>query len=442
MAKRRHLPANDPRPSAWTYRRGERLFLVAIVVTVAAGMLAITLGSGRKLTDIGWLDALPLCLFAGGAAMTHLALVACGSRCDTRIPGLTLLLAGIGLILQTRLQGVPATTSFRPTDAALPLGMAFMVACTVLFRRGRWRLLAAMRWPAWAGSLAVLGAVFLVGHRFRGALFLPGNINPTEITKVLLVLFAAGYIHARQTAIQEGPILPLLNTSYYLFAFCWILPLGMLIALRDLGMVLILGLIGILMLWLATRRRILLFGMVATAAAAALPCLVFLPHARRRVDAWLNPFDDPTGAGWQVLQSLTAFYNGGMWGRGIGEGTPQLVPIAGSDFIYAAIGEELGFVGCLLIVALFFILVNRALRIGASQTELFPALVAAAYGGALGIQALINLGGVVKALPLTGVTLPFISHGGSSLLTSFIMAGLILAMSDTLESEGGSAARR
>jgi cell division protein FtsW (lipid II flippase) len=144
----------------------------------------------------------------------------------------------------------------------------------------------------------------------------------------------------------------------------------------------------------------------------------------------MDPFADETGAGWQVLQGLSALYSGGWWGSGLGAGFPHAVPIASSDFIYAAIGEELGFVGCCLLVAVYAALFAAGFSTAARAKGRFERILAAVLTALLAAQTIWNIGGVTKALPMTGIPLPFLSRGGSDLAASFVMLGLLIVLSD------------
>ncbi len=159
------------------------------------------------------------------------------------------------------------------------------------------------------------------------------------------------------------------------------------------------------------------------------------PHVRARVEIWLDPFADPLGAGYQIVQSLHAFARGGLVGTGLGEGLPMVggrlpIPEVHTDFPLAALGEELGLVGVIAILGLFFVVIERGLRIGASAADDFRAILATGLALVIGVQAFIIAAGNLKVLPLTGVTLPFVSYGGSSLLVNAIVVGLLLALSD------------
>jgi len=157
-------------------------------------------------------------------------------------------------------------------------------------------------------------------------------------------------------------------------------------------------------------------------------------HGRRRIEAWQDPFADPTGDGWQILQGLSGMHSGGLWGEGFGQGSPGYTPIARSDFIYSVVGEETGFVGGVLVVLFFLVLFARGLRIARHAQDQTGMLLGVGLTTVIAAQTFLNLGGVTKLVPLTGITLPFISHGGTSLLTAFAALGLLLAISDTASS--------
>jgi cell division protein FtsW (lipid II flippase) len=159
------------------------------------------------------------------------------------------------------------------------------------------------------------------------------------------------------------------------------------------------------------------------------------PNVRTRIELWIDPFSDPLGTGYQVVQALHAFARGGLLGVGLGAGLPTVggrlpIPEVHTDFPLAALGEELGLVGVLAILGVYLVVIERGLRIGASSTDPYRALLAVGLALVVGIQAFIIAGGTLKLLPLTGVTLPFISYGGSSLLANALVVGLLLALSD------------
>ena len=319
-------------------------------------------------------------------------------------------------------------------DYAFVVGFALLTLLALGLGGGRYRTLGTGHWIwAWAGLSLLLVLVLLVtGQRFRGAVFGAGLLTPTELLKISFVLFSATYIDREAKALSLWrfhdllppwrPLLPLVGVGAAL--------LIMLLIQRDLGMVLLLGLTLPLLLVLGTGRWGYAGYGLTLASLLGWLLLGFFEHGERRIQAWLNPFQDPTGASWQVLQGLSGMHAGGLWGDGFGAGNPEYTPIAESDFIYAVIGEELGFIGTALVLAFFLILILRGFQIAVRARSSFGLLLAAGLTTILAAQVVLNVGGVTSLLPLTGITLPFISQGGSSLVTAFALLGLLLAISD------------
>jgi cell division protein FtsW (lipid II flippase) len=189
------------------------------------------------------------------------------------------------------------------------------------------------------------------------------------------------------------------------------------------------------LLYIATARgSYVVIGFVLFLAGSWVMYQLF-GHVRQRVDVWLDPFADPRGAGFQIVQALYAFGRGGILGTGLGNGLPTVggrlpIPEIHTDFPFAALGEELGLIGVLAILGLYLVVIERGLRIAASAADDFRALLAAGLSLVVGVQALIIAAGNLKLVPLTGITLPFISYGGSSLLANAAVVGLLLALSD------------
>jgi cell division protein FtsW len=215
----------------------------------------------------------------------------------------------------------------------------------------------------------------------------------------------------------------------------WAIALLIVVIQRDLGAALLFFAVFLALVYAATGRiSLVVIGTILFFAGSAIMADLF-PHVRARVEIWLDPFADPLGAGYQVVQSLHAFARGGLVGTGLGEGLPMVggrlpIPEVHTDFPLAALGEELGLVGVIAILGLFFVVIERGLRIGAAAADDFRAILATGLALVVGVQAFIIAAGNLKVLPLTGVTLPFISYGGSSLLVNAIVVGLLLALSD------------
>jgi cell division protein FtsW len=215
----------------------------------------------------------------------------------------------------------------------------------------------------------------------------------------------------------------------------WAIALGIVVIQRDLGAALLFFGVFLAMLYVATARvSLVIIGLVLFLLGSALMAVLF-DHIRTRVDIWIDPFADPLGAGFQVVQALHAFARGGLLGVGLGAGLPEIagrppIPEVHTDFPLAALGEELGILGVVAILGLYLVVVERGLRIGAAAADDFRSLLAIGLSLVIGVQAFIIAAGNLKVLPLTGVTLPFISYGGSSLLANALVIGLLLALSD------------
>ena len=177
----------------------------------------------------------------------------------------------------------------------------------------------------------------------------------------------------------------------------------------------------LVMLYAVTNRSLYFVGGFAALFAVAAVAIPMTARGRARLDAWL---------GWQVLQALVAYYTGGVWGVGLGAGSPNAVPIVESDFVWAVVAEELGLAGCAAALLLYGALVFGGFRIASRAKSAYASCVATGLAACLGLQTLLNVGGVVKAIPLTGIPLPLLSHGGSSLVATLVAVGLLLASSD------------
>jgi cell division protein FtsW (lipid II flippase) len=215
----------------------------------------------------------------------------------------------------------------------------------------------------------------------------------------------------------------------------WAIALGLVVVQRDLGAALLFFTVFLCLLYAATGRVGYVVVGVVLFLAGSFVMYHLVPTVQTRVDIWLDPFRSASGDGYQIVQSLYAFARGGLLGTGLGAGLPTVggnlpIPAVHTDFPLAALGEELGLVGVMAILGLFLVVVERGLRIAASAADEFRALLAAGLALVIGTQALIIAAGNLKLIPLTGITLPFVSYGGSSLLVNGIIVGLLLALSD------------
>ncbi|MBK6645973.1 MAG: FtsW/RodA/SpoVE family cell cycle protein [Anaerolineales bacterium] len=253
--------------------------------------------------------------------------------------------------------------------------------------------------------------------------------QPSEPLKVLLVIYLSAYL-ADRASIRLSSI-PLLVPTVVVTG----LALLLLVVQRDLGTASIFIMIFTVFLFIATGKRRILIGTGSFLLAALLIGYYFVDIIHARVVGWLNPWGDPTGNSYQIIQSLLAVANGGILGRGLGIGSPLLVPVSISDFIFAAISEEAGLAGTLGLVCLIWLILSRGLIIALRAPDQFRRYLAAGITAYLGIQSLLIIGGNLRLLPLTGVTLPFVSYGGSSLLTSFLALYLLLTTSHVEDDE-------
>jgi cell division protein FtsW (lipid II flippase) len=210
----------------------------------------------------------------------------------------------------------------------------------------------------------------------------------------------------------------------------WAVSLAVLVFERDLGTSVLFFGAFVAMLYIATERRSWLILGVVMVLGGGYAAYNLFSHVARRVDIWLHPFDDPDDASYQLVQSLYGLASGGILGNGLGQGRPQLVPFAKTDFIVAALGEELGLTGLMAILLLYGILVERGLRTAIAARDAFGKLLAAGLSVIVGLQVFIVVGGVTRLIPLTGLTTPFLSYGGSSLVANFALVAMLLRISD------------
>jgi cell division protein FtsW (lipid II flippase) len=419
--------------ASWTGRRQERQLLLACLACLAIGFL-LAMGSGYQAGHtLGWSDLEPFYLYGASLAVLHLGLVAVGHRGDQPLVVVTGLLLGVGLLAQARMGAFDARDAVIPPALLLPSAVLGLLVTALALGGGRYRVLGRGPWLWGALAVLLLAGLLVTGQRFRGAIYGAGLITPTEALKVLVLLFAGAFVDRHQKGLARWnsrlPMIPELEPLWRLAAF-WGVLAGLLLVQRDLGQVMILSLTLTVILVAGTGRWGYLGYGAAAGAGLGWGLLSLFEHGQRRIQAWLDPFADPTGDSWQVLQGLSGMYAGGLWGEGFGLGNPGYTPIAESDFIYAVIGEELGFVGCVVVVLFFLVLFQRGIAIAGTTRCGLGRLLAIGVTTVLATQTFLNLAGVTKLLPLTGITLPLISRGGASLLTTCILIGLLLAISD------------
>ena len=423
------------------FRWTETSLLIAPAAMTVLGLLSIVLVP-RQRVDWSWNDLSVGIAFGIAALVISLTLSAVRYPGDQTILPIVITLSALGLLMIQRLG--PALTSLDPAYAGLPrrqliylaAGLALMLG-TALGMRRRLFLLRRFRYTALGGSLAILATTLVIGTEINGArLWLtigPVQFQPSELVKVTLVIFLASYLDERREVIRGswrlGPIpLPPLPALAPL-GLAWGAGIAILVLANDLGASLLLFSIFLTMLYLATGRGAYVVVGLASFAVAAVAAYERFDRVGIRVQNMIDPWRDPLDVGYQQIQSDYALASGGIFGAGFAQGQPWRIPIVETDFILSAIGEELGLLGAIALILLQLLLAVRGIMIGMRARDGFTALLACGLSATLGIQTLIIVMGVVRLIPLTGITLPFVSYGGSSLLTNFVIAGLLIAIS-------------
>jgi cell division protein FtsW (lipid II flippase) len=302
----------------------------------------------------------------------------------------------------------------------------------------------------YAGAIVLFLATLVLGSNINGStnwIYIGGqSFQPSELIKILFVFTIACYFkNSRQLIINTGGINISWNLNnkefknkiiFFVMVYSFI---GFLVLQKEWGTALLLFLIFFMILYAFDDNvKLLLLNGCAAVFGVLVGCM-FVYHIKIRVDMWLNPWADPSGRGYQITQSLFAISTGGFFGTGIGMGNPHLIPEVKTDFIFSAICEEMGIFGGVAVILLYFLLVYRGFKITLYTRDLFKKLVALGITLMFGFQTFIIIGGVIKLIPLTGITLPFISYGGSSLTSGFIALGILQALSRESYSGEGEA---
>ncbi len=412
-----------------TRRPLELGLLIFPVCLAAAGMAMLQLVLQAKHTDDLRLVALfGLCMLA-----VHAVLAFRLRSADQELLPIVATLTALGLVAVARLEPELAPRQLQ----WVALGSVAAVVTALAVPRIEW--LGRYRYTWLVGGLVVLGITAVFGVDPNGSntrLWLGANgiyFQPSEITKIVAVIFFASYLAQKRTLIANAPLrvgwLTLPPLAYLApLVLMWGLSLMLLVWQRDLGVALLFYMLFISLLYTATGRSYVGVGLLFLCLGAILSMALF-DHVQLRTRIWLNPWPFASDEGYQLVQALTAYAAGGVIGSGLGYGYPEYVPAVHTDFVLAALGEELGLLGTMGIVGLYLALVFRAFRIALRATSDFSMLLAAGLGTVLGIQACIIMAGNLRLMPITGITLPFLSYGGSSILANFVMIGLLLRIS-------------
>lgn len=273
-------------------------------------------------------------------------------------------------------------------------------------------------------------ATLILGERRYGSInwiTIAGiNVQPAEIIKILLILIISTY-YSNYDKYKENK-----NSSYYILGVLYSF-IGFLFLQRDLGMAIIFYGIFISLQFIYEKNRKMIWYNLGVFLLGGIFAYLFFNHVQIRITTWIDPWSYMNTTGYQITQSLFAIAEGGFFGKGIGLGYPNFIPLSYNDFIFSAICEEMGIFTGIGIIMLFLILIYRGFKISIAQKNKFLKIMALGISILFGIQSIIILGGVMKLLPLTGVTLPFVSYGGSSIISNFIALGILQVASEDLD---------
>jgi cell division protein FtsW (lipid II flippase) len=419
------------------------LGLVALGITTLGYVLVQLADSPNLPPDLWAILAGVIGLFV----VAHLAVRRFAPEADPTLLPLTALLTGFGFMLISRLDRDLARV--QAVWAAAGVG-AFVVTLVVVRRL---RTLERYRYTfLLLGVLALVLPLFpAIGQEINGARLWvrvgPLNFQPGEAAKVLLVIFFAAYLVDKRELLKSGTRsiggLTIPDPKYLgPLLLAWSASLVILVRQKDLGSSLLFFAVFAAMLYVATERAsYLLVGLALFLGGATIAYQLFT-HVQERVSTWRNPWPVAQDEGFQLVQSMFAFGSGGFAGTGLGLGSPTTIPNVATDFVFSAIGEELGLIGGVAIIAAVLLMCGSGYRIAVQSDRPFPKLFAAGLTTIIGLQTFVIVGGVTRVIPLTGVTLPFVSYGGSSLVANFVIVALLMRISDDNATASPAAATR
>lgn len=414
-------------------RRNLELILLCIaapLVILMFAMLVVNQGQPLNFNTLG----VPIGIFAA-FVVAHLAVRKLAPGADPAILPITFALSGIGIAFVTRLRPELAVGQLM----WLFVGVAFLVLA-LLFVRNLDRLARYKYTLMLAGFILLLSPLIpFIGQEIYGSrIWLsigPFSFQPGELAKIAIVLFLAGYLAANREMLsvftwRVGPFnLPDIRTLLPLLLM-WLISIGIVAFEKDLGSALVFFFVFLVMLYVASGKKTYVIAGVLMMAIGAVGLYFVFDHIQVRVATWLDPFADAQNTGYQLVQTIYSLADGGLFGVGIGRGLADQIPVVESDFIFAAIGEETGLLGAAGLLLLYLCLAIRGMATAARAKSDVSSFAAVGLTAIIILQAFIIVGGVTRLIPLTGLTLPFVSQGGSSLLASFISVALLLRAGD------------
>jgi cell division protein FtsW (lipid II flippase) len=417
-------------------RNRELVFLIpALVLTTVGFALVYT----EKSSALSWSSLSYGALFLALFVIAHLGRRILAAKADPYLLPVTALLSTLGIVLIYRINVDLALKQAMWLAAGLVAFLLVLALVRDLKRLYRYRLVV--------GILGLLLLLFTAafGKEINGARLWvdigPISFQPAEFGKILLIIFFAAYLvdirEALTVSTHRFLSVPLPPFRYLApLLTIWAVSMALMVFMKDLGTSLLFFGALLALLYAATGRVFyVLVGLVLFFIGATVLYFIF-PHVQTRVDVWLHPWRDPSGKGYQIVQSLFALAGGGLFGSGLGQGHliaasgHTIIPHLETDFIFSAIGEELGLVGAMGIILLYLVFTYRGFRVAMKAQDDFSRLLAVGLTSIFALQAFLIIGGVIKLIPLTGITLPFVSYGGSSIVANFVLLALLLRLSD------------
>jgi cell division protein FtsW (lipid II flippase)/cell division protein FtsI/penicillin-binding protein 2 len=409
-------------------RATELWLLIAATPVLLLLFLMLLVNANTPLTFNSF--AVPIALVAS-FVIAHIALRKFAPNADPALLPIAFLLCGIGICFVLRLAPDTAGRQIVWLFAGIALMIATIILVPSVERLGRYKYTCLL----FGLLLLLLPITPFIGVEYNGSriwLSIAGmSFQPGEIAKILIVLFLAAYLTDNRELLSVmrrsriGLKYPDFRALIPLIAM-WVIAMLIVVFERDLGSALLFFGIFLVMIYVCTGRLSYVIIGVGLVALGGFGLYKVFSHVQTRIAIWLSPFSDPSGSGYQLVQSLYSLADGGLFGTGIGRGMPTYIPEVQSDFIFSAIGEELGLLGASGVIFLFMLFAVRGFLIAARAKSDMAAFTAVGLTTSICLQAFIIIGGVTGFIPLTGLTLPFMSQGGSSLLSSFIIVGLLL----------------
>ncbi len=421
-------------------RRNLELLLLVLALCVGGAAFFLV---GSTTEDVDNTDFyVQMSIMAVLALSVHVLLRIFAKYADPVILPITVALNSLGLAMIHRIDLAKGTS--QSARQLLWTAIAIVIAAAVLWAVKDHRILRRFTYIALLASIVLLLLPLIphIGVTINGARIWirigAFSLQPGEIAKITLSIFFAGYLSSNRDLIllaghKFGPLqLPRLRDMAPMI-IAWLLSIGVLVVQRDLGSAILFFGLFIVMVYVATARiSWVLIGLLMVVAGGFVAGLT-MSHVTRRLDVWLNAFDpaiyQAAGGSMQIVEGLFGMADGGLFGTGLGAGSPYRVPLANSDMIIASFGEELGLIGLTAIILLYMLLVSRGLRAALGSRDSFGKLLAAGLSFTLGLQCVVIIGGVTRLIPLTGLATPFMAAGGSSLLANWIIIALLLLIS-------------